>query len=1395
MALLAPWLADFQLLAAALLLGVMLAIAALRQPAQRLAVAKSTLAALAALAILCALPGWSLVHLLSEPPVASEPIASTIAAPTPVAPTAATFAPPFDAEASAAAPPIAPSVAPAQPAPPIAKPIDWIAVTAAVYVMGSGTVTLWLIIGALLAHRVRREATPAPPELQQLLQELCGPEKSTPQLLISPRITAPVALGLRRPAILLPPPSQGGARGGIHDVSILIDSESRSPLPPSTLPIQHSPFPISSPQLLPILAHEQAHLQHRDLHTIAATRLLLVLLWPQPLYWLLRRTIRLDQETLADAAAADRAGRLDYAQQLLAWARTASTQRPPRLAGAVGLWEGPSQLKRRIAVLLNEQFNVMRSCSKTWKVLSIGCIIFLATMLSLVTLQPALSAPETETQTTDVQSTVKPEANTERQAEQEQAARMRALVGQLIHKPNVFMGYCVDESGRPLAGVDVSLFVYETSAKNVEPVASVKSAVDGRFEFDRPIDVAKEFPNGVPEDHFVESPVKIIAVVAQAQGRTTEFKNEGLHRFAKRGQIAILRMSPSQTLSGRVTDDQGEPVANAVVTTDMSGAGYIPNENLRARTNAEGRYEIDDLPCFDVVERQREYAAARQRNEPWAMHADPSVLVTVQHPEFATRRVNAKTFPGKLDVTLLPGATIKGRVVAQSADANDPPRPLGNVPVWIMRTKQPVANETNYGYALVEQQRGTTDANGNYSFSSLPASEYAVTATAPRLTTAGLNQVEVAVGQTTTAPDVVLSPGAILRVQLVDGKTKEPLKLKAGQKGYVLPQRLATGSIEAPRMDSQVVAFTADGVGETRVAPGRYNLFVSLPGEGLSPNMESRTSEENSRIDDFEVSEGDVMELDVPMAAFPIQPASGVTPTVAPADSVDNAVDANVYPPAPPATGNFIPIKSPADGNQPSVVPIDADPAHDSSNDNKGTPGVPSDAPSDHQGDALPTPTEPAASKTLNVQVLNRRGEPIAGAVVTPTSFMTTNGSSVWPNTEYPGWAEPKPQTTDAEGRATFAYDVPKQLLALFTPQDLLCSVEHPDYVVVSNHETWNEGTKVYVLDEGAIIEFTTTAGGEALPAAGSHLLNASGQRQARDAQVVEGRVRLPRIDAGVREVRAVHIDDDGRPLFSPVVQRDLASGETERLQLPVEPGVRVEGRLDDAVPRPVKNGRVIAVAIPAGDFKPPQNTTRPSWSTSATINEDGTFVLEDLPAGDDLKVIALCDGYFAPSQHFPETSADPQIPWPPQTFPLRDRVNRLTLRMAPTATCEIEARDEQGQPVADAQVVIHTNVTWHLMLNGPYGAAMDSLDRLRGVKAPATHPVDYTAMTDKEGVARITNVASLEPIVYVSVQNANYRLAPISYALPFYGPPIASLALKPGQTARRPVNLVEFSK
>ncbi len=122
---------------------------------------------------------------------------------------------------------------------------------------------------------------------------------------------------------------------------------------------------------------------------------LFVLLWVQPFYWLLRRKLRLDQELLADAAAADTKGRQQYAAELVAWARSAT--RRPRMpaAAAVGLWEGPSQLRRRVALLLDERFTMLRKCSRKWQLTSSFSLVAAAAMLSLITVQPRTAAQTT----------------------------------------------------------------------------------------------------------------------------------------------------------------------------------------------------------------------------------------------------------------------------------------------------------------------------------------------------------------------------------------------------------------------------------------------------------------------------------------------------------------------------------------------------------------------------------------------------------------------------------------------------------------------------------------------------------------------------------------------------------------------------------------------------------------------------------------------------------------------------------------------------------------------------------------------------------------------------------------------------------------------------------------
>ena len=237
----------------------------------------------------------------------------------------------------------------------------------AIELLGSIAVLIWLATGWAAARTLRRQShEPLNPHSGTFAADRQSLTKQTfglKQNFVSDHINVPVALGILRPTIILP--------------------ESLVPSP--------SPFHTPSSALAPILAHELAHIQNHDLHWLALSRLLLIIFWPQPLYWFARRRMRLDQESLADAAAADLTTREKYAEQLVAWARNLTNTYPARLASAVGLWEGASQLRQRVALLLDDRITILRDFSRKWQLTTLGICTFIAAALSLVTLQPAQS--------------------------------------------------------------------------------------------------------------------------------------------------------------------------------------------------------------------------------------------------------------------------------------------------------------------------------------------------------------------------------------------------------------------------------------------------------------------------------------------------------------------------------------------------------------------------------------------------------------------------------------------------------------------------------------------------------------------------------------------------------------------------------------------------------------------------------------------------------------------------------------------------------------------------------------------------------------------------------------------------------------------------------------------
>ena len=136
--------------------------------------------------------------------------------------------------------------------------------------------------------------------------------------------------------------------------------------------------------------HEWAHIRNGDLWLLALGRCLLVLLFPHPLFWWLRRAIRGDQELLADAAAAGD-NRPAYCEELLRLVRKTAYPSPIAASVAVGIWESPSQLSRRIAMLLDENFHVAPTAPRRWRYRALGLLLLLGAACSLLTLQPARS--------------------------------------------------------------------------------------------------------------------------------------------------------------------------------------------------------------------------------------------------------------------------------------------------------------------------------------------------------------------------------------------------------------------------------------------------------------------------------------------------------------------------------------------------------------------------------------------------------------------------------------------------------------------------------------------------------------------------------------------------------------------------------------------------------------------------------------------------------------------------------------------------------------------------------------------------------------------------------------------------------------------------------------------
>jgi beta-lactamase regulating signal transducer with metallopeptidase domain len=801
------WLVDLHLLSSLLLLAALWILSRLKQPALRMAVARSIVAGLATLAVVAAAPSWPRTawpqwlgaeaastprnaKFPTELDIATQPDSSRVSVETPVA-----VVPPVPEPVVQRSVPVRTTLIRTLP--------GWRSILLASYATGVTLNLAWLALGAIQAARLRRSARAADSRVPILLARVGGDPRTGTRVCLSTRIGLPVAIGVVRPMIVLPEP--------------FAENETDEGLEAA-------------------LAHELAHIQNGDLRWLAALRLLTVVFFAQPLFWLLRRTIRADQEALADAAASTLHGdgRLAYAETLVGWARSSNGVRPGALASAaLALWERPSLLKRRVSVLLDPDIHIEPTLSRRWRLAATFLGLIGALALSLFTVRPIAATA----QVMKAQSMEKNASNAAQSKGNEMSERFE------------YAGHVLDPDGTPVAGVKLHLAYFGYQGKCPPPVRATSDR-EGRFHFE----VTKQDFS----DTDIDNPWTTAIVVASkeelglgwAYAAEWADPNESEKKTIDRLNLTLRLVRDDLPISGRIVDLQGHPVA---------GVSIDPNEILEpeggdlstwiadSRTGKAGSYELERKylthklrsrgsglpnPIFTGTDGRFSIRGAGRERLIRLKLSGP----TVQTKEISVLTRTSDPFP----VTHARGSSDWGVSLyygAQFTHAAAPTKPVVGV-VKDKDTGKPLAGVRIEGSKTAEYPvfgatgiKTTTDQNGRYRLVGLPKGRgnqvHVIPGKDLPYLGAGL-EVPDGPGLEPVVFDISLTRGIVIEGRVTDQATGKALKAYVNYNAHRDNPNLSS----APGFDASRSQCTTEPDGSFRI--------VGLPGRGLLSAMEIR---------------------------------------------------------------------------------------------------------------------------------------------------------------------------------------------------------------------------------------------------------------------------------------------------------------------------------------------------------------------------------------------------------------------------------------------------------------------------------------------------------------------------------------------------------------------------
>ncbi len=411
---------------------------------------------------------------------------------------------------------------------------------------------------------------------------------------------------------------------------------------------------------------------------------------------------------------------------------------------------------------------------------------------------------------------------------------------------------------------------------------------------------------------------------------------------------------------------------------------------------------------------------------------------------------------------------------------------------------------------------------------------------------------------------------------------------------------------------------------------------------------------------------------------------------------------------------------------------------------------------------AVAAPESSIPTNIVQVRVVNEDGQAVAGARVEPYALRMRDDMA-----SHYGWnpadhGEAIPVQTDYKGMARVAY--PQYVQEKLETGAISIKISHPEYCAVNESSFLVDGSDESItLPRGATLIVAGLIDGrriqqDLVPQLTRHN-DFDWQALPNDSLVID------RVTPGEHYLRLVLIaeQDRGPIYFSDTVRFQAEKAQTHIFDLELRPGLTLVGRLDDSVPRPIRNGSAIVTSYSAETdletrFPSDEGRRDLGWRARQPIASDGSFVFESLPPG-KLEIIASCEGYVSRSAS--EEGYATMVE--PQRFLFGESTGPIELVMIPAASAEVTVLDDLGQPLPDARVAFSPNVQWARSRSTLFMADRDSEEllrrRLNGGRTQLERPRhSFAALTDRQGIATVHNLPPRESETY-SVTHPDYEM------------------------------------